>query len=704
MSWITSRQFKISNRNGRHYVFHRNNAGNTEVNIPASITTKAAAAQWLRAHPNAPKRTKAARKKANSFKYGPFNKYPSPKKPSPSGFIRQWNTKERKNFAKYLAKRPFSSSPKYSPESPTMRLLRRAALKSEGQKVSPSPLKAPSPPKSKFSCSGKKLTKIIGKGRQGIIYEGVGFAAKVCPRDLRAARHREKQPAKVEFDIQQAAHTAAPNGVVDVFWIEKCKNFIPPSAMNMANVQDSKAYDKSEQTVIFMEYCSGGSLSGWLNEKPRSEAMIHNVIKSVVTTIAKIQKDYPDFRHNDLHLDNVLVADRGFLIGDFGWSRIKKTGTNPAVNTANKTGIAGQWGVGPKTDPRYDHHMFLNNLRSWVVNKGGFAATRAFLDVAVPPGYRGATDLHVQEWRLKYGDPCADLPSLSQILKSKYISGRKFSSPNLLAAKAKLRKVLIPRVKRITSANLRAAKAKLRKYSKRIRISPRSLRRAKNRLKPARPRAKITASMLKARKSKLKEGKKTTKRITAAMLKNKKFDKLVEYIWRNNGAKSGKNYNNAWANARHKAVRLVELRMNRGNAPFSPNPRSMGQSVKVPVPRRPSPPRKPSPPRNASPPKNLAAAAKRLRNAAAKLAANRVKSKVLIVAPKKANIGRRVGANFQVSPGSKRMKIRAPNSGRLVYADGSAITMQYLKNLAARRGVNIKGIRAKNAIARKIFS
>jgi serine/threonine protein kinase len=598
MSWINARQFQIANYAGRHYVYHRNNTGRTEINIPSSITTKAAAVRWLKDHPE---------------------KMPRPK-PKIGPFLKPVFIPVGQNFPTRPQK-PYSPSPEYG--------------------------KAPSPPK--YSCTGKKLTKIIGKGRQGIIYKGDGFAAKVCPRDLRAARHKEKQPAKVEFDIQQAAHTSAPHGVVDVFWIEKCKNFIPPSAMNMANVQDPRSFDKSEQTVIFMEYCSGGSLSGWLNEKPRTDAMLHHLIKSVTTTLAKIQKDYPYFRHNDLHLENVFVSDRGFLIGDFGWARIKKTGTNPAVNTANKTGIAGKWGVGPNTDPRYDHHMFLNNLRAWVVDKGGFPAARAFLDVAVPPGYRGPVDAHVQEWRLKYNDPCPGLPSLNQILKSKYITGRKFNSPNLVAARAKLRKVVVRRVPKIRSANLVAARAKLRKSKPSARrISVGNIRRARNKLKPARPRAKITANMLKARKSKLKARKITKKRITVAMLKNKRFDKLIEYIWKNNGSEPG---NNAWSKARDKAIRLVELRMNMGNAPFSLSP-----PKKVPI-----------------PPKKV---------------------------PKKVP----TGSNFKISPGSKRLKILNPETGRMVYANGPSVTLQYLQNLAARRGVNIKGLRAKNAIARKIFT
>ena len=675
MSWVNSRQFKISNRLGRHYVFHRNNAGNTEINIPASITTKAAAVRWLKAHPN-----KLTRKKATPPPhFGPFTKHSPPRKHSPYAQARSFNTKERKNFAKYLAKLPFSSSPKYGAESPTMRALRRAALKSEGQKVSPSP------PRSKFSCSGKKLTKIIGKGRQGIIYEGSGFAAKVCPRDLRAARHGEKQPAKVEFDIQQAAHTAAPNGVVGVYWIQKCKNFIPPSAMNMANVQDSKAYDKSEQTVIFMEYCSGGSLSGWLNEKPRTDAVLHHVIKSVVTTIAKIQKDYPDFRHNDLHLDNVLVANRGFLIGDFGWAHIKKSGTNPAVNTANKTGVAGQWGVGPKTDPRYDHHMFLNNLRSWVVNKGGFPTTKAFLDMAVPIGYRGPTDLHVKEWRLKYNDPCPGLPSLSQLLKTKYITGRKFSSPNLVAARAKLKKVVAPRVKRIRSANLRAAKAKLRKVNppvKRVRSANR---------KPVVFKKNETSR--KATRANIGVASRKRVPIPRAVLKSNAFNRLVEKIRTSQSPKKvitsqgtfvNETYNNARNRARTKAMIQVENRINRGMDPFS-------QSPLKPKPKMPSPPK----PKNLSklvplvnkPPIILV----KTKPAAPK--PNRPKA-ILLNAP--------VNNKYRRSPKSGRMKMKAP-SGRWVYVNLHS-TLADLKKIAANKGKNITGLKTKADIIRKIFS
>jgi hypothetical protein len=40
----------------------------------------------------------------------------------------------------------------------------------------------------------------------------------------------------------------------------------------------------------------------------------------------------------------------------------------------------------------------------------------------------------------------------------------------------------------------------------------------------------------------------------------------------------------------------------------------------------------------------------------------------------------------------------------MVYANGPTISLEYLKSLAAQRGINIKGLRSKANIARKIFT
>jgi hypothetical protein len=133
----------------------------------------------------------------------------------------------------------------------------------------------------------------------------------VCPRDLAAARRKEKQPGLVEYDIQVAAFEACPSGVVKPYEHIRCVDFIAPSAMNMANVQNSLKYDKSKQSVLFMELCEG-SLEDLLREKG-NDTMLRDVISSVLKTLNKINKKYPDFRHNDLWAANVMVSKRGFL-------------------------------------------------------------------------------------------------------------------------------------------------------------------------------------------------------------------------------------------------------------------------------------------------------------------------------------------------------------------------------------------------------
>lgn len=55
------------------------------------------------------------------------------------------------------------------------------------------------------------------------------------------------------------------------------------------------------------------------------------------------------------------------------------------------------------------------------------------------------------------------------------------------------------------------------------------------------------------------------------------------------------------------------------------------------------------------------------------------------------------------SAGSGRYKVTGP-SGRLVYADGATIAMNFLKGLASRKGVNVRGLRSKADIAKAIFN
>jgi hypothetical protein len=678
MNWINSRQFQIADRNGRHYVLRRNNAGNTEINIPAHIVSKGKAIAWLKAHPE---------KVANPTRYTPRRKRGVVPPPNNKGmilvpFVNQkgipfFRRMKRENY------KPPPYQPPPRPKTPP------GGWKYPAPKLVPWK-KLPNRPPAKnewaMTCDELKSsldsTTPIGKGRQGIVFTAkqLGgnkrpFAVKVAPRDLMAANRKEPQPVDVEFNIQDAVQILTPN-VVRIYKSMRCEDFITPTQMDMPNVQNATRFDKSKQGILLMEFASGGSLDSWLRKKAHvTDGMMAQIISDILKALFRIQKVYPDFRHNDLHMQNIFVADRGFLIGDFGWARLKKMGTNPAVNTANGTKTASFWGVGPKTDERYDHHLFLNELLDWAQKHSPADHPKAieFLKMAVPSGYRGAKDTHVSEWRLKYEDPCRGLPSLGQVLSHPFLSGKKrVTSPELKAARAKLKPA---KVKRVFSANLLRAKAKLKAPKELKMVTSTQLRRAKAALKSvARPKSKprITGYNLRAAKAKLRKVKapspvkvpsppKKKVKVPTALLKTAKFNKLVEKLWRNAGAASNKNFQSAWNNARTKAIKVIENRLGRNLPAFTPSP-----PKPLPPPLSPlGPPPKPKP-KAPSPPKPKAR------------------------------------PNYRLSPTSGRAKIQSKNSGRWVYAN-LHYSMDELKSLAAQLSVNVKGLRSKANIAKKLF-
>ena len=663
MSWINSRQFTISNRNGRHYVFRRNNAGNTEINIPTSIVSKGQAVAWLKAHPNKvanPTRYRAKGKRAARVPGTPPKEILIP-------FVNQ------KGIMFYRRAKP-GAPRKYVPAAPPPPP--PGGWRYPAPKLVPFKRSPQRPIKNEWAMTCDQLKASLdsltplGKGRQGIVFAAKQpggnkrpFAVKVAPRDLAAQKRGEPQPADIEFNIQDAVQIYTPN-VVRVYKNMRCLDFIEPSRMDMPNVQNSARYDKARQGIILMEFATGGSLDSWLKKKAKvdDEIMAH-IISDILGALSKIQNNEPDFRHNDLHMQNVFVTDRGFLIGDFGWARLKKSGTNPAVNTANGTKTASFWGVGPKTDVRYDHHLFLNELLTWAMKHSPADHPKAieFLKKAIPEGYRGAKDTHISEWRLKYEDPCPGLPSLAQIMSYPFLSGKKrVASPNL-------------KVKRISSVNLLKAKAALKPVKPGRLVTSLKLRKAKAALKPvARPKAKprVTGYNLRAAMARLRKVKSPNKPAKASsppkkkvavppgLLKTAKFNKLVEKIWKNAGAVSNARFQNAWYSARMKAIKVVENRLRANKPAFSPSP------VKLPSPLSPlGPPPKPKA-KAPSPPK---------------------------AKPK-----------FKLSPSSGRAKIQSKNTGRWVYAN-LHYSMDELKSLATRLSVDVKGLRSKADIAKKLF-
>ena len=589
MNWINARQFTISDRNGRHYVFRRNSTGNTKINIPVSIKTKKQAVEWLKAHP--PMKLKPWERVVNGKKMALFTE---------------------KGGVKVM--RPVKKEPNYMGN----------ANRHAGKNV-----------RANFTCDVlKKTTKkllAIGRGRQGVVFllsrytnGRYPYALKIAPKDLKALARNEPQPAEVEFKLQKAASDAAPSGVIKAYQILFCKNFVGPAQIDSKNLQNSSHFDKSQQYLILMEYATKGTLSQWL-PKHATEKTVRDIIQDVIRTLVKIQAKYPEFRHNDLHLENVFVTDRGFLIGDFGWARIARKDTNPAVNTAMPgSNTTNKYGIGPDTDPRYDSHIFLTEVRKVLISKGGFPEAMKFLNYAVPPGYREMNDTHTTEGRLKYRDPCPGLPTLTELVGSRYITPRSASPPRSYT-NAQLLTMSPKSFLKLSNANKTRLKA-LRVVKKPAKLL--ILAAAKKSSGPAKPAPKSPV-----------------KQVDPKIFKNAKFDRLVEAVWRANGAKSNAAFDNAWNAARQKVMKNIEKRVTNGKPPYSPSP------VKVKA-------KSPSP----------------------------VKVKV----------------KARISPSSGRPKIQSKTSTRWVYAN--LLKLDELRAMATKFGVNIKGLRSKANIARKIFA
>jgi hypothetical protein len=227
--------------------------------------------------------------------------------------------------------------------------------------------------------------------------------------------------------------------------------------------------------------------------------------------------------------------------------------------------------------------------------------------------------------------------------------GRLVTSLKLRKAKAALKPVVRPKPKpRVTGYNLREAKARLRKVQKIV--------------VAAQPNPKVNAS---ARKPTTVFGgglaakKNKHKPFPREVLRSAKFNKMVTKVYENRGRlEGGANFQNAWNKARRIVINKIQARLNNNKPPFTPSPPK--PKPNIPPPPKAVKPKAPSPQKPKARP------------------------------------------NFKLSPGSGRAKIQSKNSGRWVYAN-LHYSMDELKSLATRLSVDVKGLRSKANIAKKLF-
>ena len=744
MNWINDGHFKIADRNNRHYVFRRTNAGNTEINIPKNIVTKGRAKAWLKANPNKVKNPTSYKAKRSPLK--------GVQAPGMRRFERMINGK------KMLAFTTKNGKTRYTP-------VRQGAIKP----VAPQMAKAnrnykcntqfykrvrTSNGKTGFNASLnqnkmtlKRLYTVtnlripvtkglgkLGKGTQGRVFLAYTTPSGQWPVTIKVIPHdneHKKQTADVEFGIQQKLHKIIPGSVPEPYKvIHDCKEFIPASSWS----DKTTLFNYKDQTVTFTEFIDGGSLPNWMDRMNAKldDDFMQNLISQVLHILAFIQKRMPSFRHNDLHLDNILVRQNPngkypiYVLNDFGWASIGPK-TNPLVNGAKH---AETFGIGPITSSRYDMHLFLNELHKWMQTRGGrskYPKAFAFIEKYLPIGSLGSTNKYIRESRLKYGMKIPVLPALRDIVKDPYVK-----APKNLLNNTNSSFVLRRKMNKFTKNNLE-------KILKSNSVTPRKLALAQKAMKSpeyARVSSQKRTPVSKGGSRRAKTS--SRKKVTKSVGRNRTSPKKLNFSPYKNMKLSPRSF--LKLSPRSRAAYMVKARGNtttRGvlvkNVAKTRGAPVVRETFRmVPVPRtylkvagpgrntrtvaknsparwaarkivneairkaiaankKPSPPkplrlRTPTPPRRNSPRKPPTPPSPRLAS--------------MMERSKKAN--RRSKYRTAYTPKTGRMKIEG-NKGRLSYVNGTGVSMAYLKNIATKYGVNISGLRSKVNIANKIF-
>ena len=166
----------------------------------------------------------------------------------------------------------------------------------------------------------------IGAGQYGVVY--FGCIDDACQKKV-AIKFTSDPSAKMEYTI---AKKLEGMGVPVMYHYKTCDN----------------------RDVLYSEYIDGVPFEQWMKSNP-GISEYKSVIRQIVTNLYKIHKKYPNFRHHDLHWNNIIVTKNGKVVMiDFGFAVMKGI-KNPLVN-AGKLTISG---ISRASHPMYDLQYIL---------------------------------------------------------------------------------------------------------------------------------------------------------------------------------------------------------------------------------------------------------------------------------------------------------------------------------------------------------
>jgi len=262
---------------------------------------------------------------------------------------------------------------------------------------------------------------LLGSGEFGKAY--IGCINKNYKKQVAVKIQTNKSILKHEFEIMKKVFDIVPHVTIPYLY------------------KDCKSYG-----ILYTEYANGGDFENLFENYQRvlTHQQIRTLVFQTLFTVYSIQKQYPTFRHFDLHPGNVFF-DTNFprtgatkytthsdvkhnfrlpnigircLIGDFGLASM----SGQLSNNVKSLKYRNNYGVGPNTNKLFDAHFFLMNLydimeRQNMSHTGSF---RVFIRENFPKEYIPEMSNKVSKGRLRYNVNHNKLPTLQKLLDDPY--------------------------------------------------------------------------------------------------------------------------------------------------------------------------------------------------------------------------------------------------------------------------------------------
>ena len=342
----------------------------------------------------------------------------------------------------------------------------------------------------------------VAKGNEGVVFMGCIDAKcknkvliKVSAAGKVGGGNYKSSPGVVEFkinmDMWRKCHKESPH-IVAPYTQLMCKlpeafiNWSYPGMGPSVRAIANRTEKGTERVLIsYYEFFNGGNLLDWMlrHRATLTEKDIKIILFQILYTLMICYKKVPTFRHNDIHLQNILVKTDGVAktgtttygkfkvpnngiftaLGDFGWAH--------SLNRPNPKVTGGRYvsnGITVNKQVRQDLHFFLTSFYKALVEANKWPQARAFIKEAIGAEELLSANLNtkIKAWRLLQNDK--RVKDLKGILDSDYFKEFNTSPPkSIVQTFTNIISKIIPSTTKMECGN-RAVKSKGGIYAKSV--------------------------------------------------------------------------------------------------------------------------------------------------------------------------------------------------------------------------------------------